>query len=51
MLVRYIGQNVPLFIGGRAVGDNAQVLEEINAMYITDVDQFSKQLNSLLIPN
>ena len=50
-LARYIGQNVALFIGGRAVGDYAQVLEEINAVYITDIDQFSKKLNSLLIPN
>ena len=50
-LARYIGQNVALFIGGRAVGDHARILEEINAMYITDIDQFSRMLNSLLIPN
>ncbi|MBW2430068.1 MAG: transposase, partial [Deltaproteobacteria bacterium] len=25
--------------------DHAQILEEINAIYITDIDQFSKKLN------
>jgi DNA-binding transcriptional MerR regulator/methylmalonyl-CoA mutase cobalamin-binding subunit len=50
-LARYIGQDVALFIGGRAVGDHPQVLEEIQAKYINDIDQFREELNSLLIVN
>ena len=50
-LARYIGQDVALFIGGRAVGDHPQVLAEINAKYVNDIDQFSEELNALLTAN
>jgi DNA-binding transcriptional MerR regulator/methylmalonyl-CoA mutase cobalamin-binding subunit len=50
-LARYIGQDVALFIGGRAIGDHTQVLAEINAKYVNDIDQFSEELNALLIAN
>ena len=50
-LGRYIGQDVTLFVGGRVVGDHTQVLEEVNAKYINDIEQFSEELNSLLIVN
>ncbi|UCD78855.1 MAG: cobalamin-dependent protein [Desulfobacterales bacterium] len=47
-LRRYVGKQVALFIGGRAVGDNALVLKEVDAKYIRDVEQFSAELNALL---
>lgn len=50
-LARYIGQDVALFIGGRAVGGHTQVLAEINAKYVNDIDQFSEELNALLAAN
>jgi methanogenic corrinoid protein MtbC1 len=50
-LARYIGQDVSLFIGGRAIGDHTQVLAEINAKYVNDIEQFSAELNALLTAN
>jgi methylmalonyl-CoA mutase cobalamin-binding subunit len=46
-LRRYIGKDIALFIGGRAAGDHTPILEEINAKYVADIDQFSQELNSL----
>jgi methanogenic corrinoid protein MtbC1 len=46
-LRRYIDRDVSLFVGGRAVADHTQILEEINARYISDIDQFSEELYSL----
>ena len=50
-LRRYVGKDVVLFVGGRAVGAHTQKLEEVTATYITDIDQFSKELYSLLTAN
>ena len=47
-LRRYVGKDLVLFIGGRAAGEYIQILEELNARYISDIDQFSEELNSLL---
>jgi MerR family transcriptional regulator, light-induced transcriptional regulator len=46
-LRRYVDRDVALFIGGRAVADYAQIIEEINAKYISDIEQFSGELDSL----
>ncbi len=46
-LRRYVDRDVTLFVGGRAVADCTQILEEINAKYISDIDQFSGELYSL----
>jgi len=50
-LRRYVGRDVALFVGGRAVGDHTHILEEVNVKYIKDIDQFSEELNSLLTLN
>jgi methanogenic corrinoid protein MtbC1 len=50
-LRRYVGGSVALLLGGRAVGDHMQILEEISAKYISDIDQLSEELNSLLTAN
>ncbi|MGD8258284.1 MAG: MerR family transcriptional regulator [Desulfobacterales bacterium] len=50
-LRRYIGKDVALFVGGRLVADHIHSLEDINARYVSDIDQFSQELNSLLIVN
>ena len=47
-LRRYIGNDVALFVGGRPVADHIHFLEDINARYVSDIDQFSQELNSLL---
>ena len=47
-LRRYVGRNTALFIGGRIVGELVQILEEVNAIYITEINQFREELNSLL---
>ena len=47
-LRRYVGKDVVLFVGGRAIGVHTQTLKEINAIYVTNIDQFSGELNSLL---
>ena len=48
-LRRYLDRDVALFIGGRAVAvvDCTQIIEEINAKYISDIDQFCEELYSL----
>ncbi len=46
-LARYLDQNVVLFVGGRVVGNHIQALEEINAKFIYDVEQFGEELKSL----
>jgi len=46
-LRRYVDKDVALFVGGRAVADCIQILEEINAKYISDIDQFCEELYSL----
>ena len=50
-LRRYVGKDVALLVGGRAVGDHAQILKDVNAKCIEDIDQFSEELNSLLADN
>jgi len=46
-LRRYIGNEVAFFVGGRAVVDYAQVLKDVDAIYIHNIEQFSDELNSL----
>jgi methylmalonyl-CoA mutase cobalamin-binding subunit len=46
-LRRYIGNDVLLFVGGRAVADHTQTLEDVKANYISQLEQFSDELNSL----
>ena len=48
-LRRYIGRELALFVGGRAVGDDLLILNEIDARYINTLDQFSEELDRLLI--
>jgi DNA-binding transcriptional MerR regulator/methylmalonyl-CoA mutase cobalamin-binding subunit len=45
-LRRYVGKALPLFVGGRAVEVHIQVLKEVNAKYISDIDQFREELSS-----
>jgi DNA-binding transcriptional MerR regulator/methylmalonyl-CoA mutase cobalamin-binding subunit len=47
-LRRYVGRNTALFIGGQIVGELVQILEEVNAIYISEISQFREELNSLL---
>jgi len=47
-LRRYVGRNTAFFIGGRIVGELIQTLEEVNAIYIEEINQFRDELNSLL---
>jgi len=47
-LRRYVGKALPLFVGGRAVEVHMQVLKEVNAKYISDIDQFREELSSFL---
>ena len=49
-LRRYVGRNTALFIGGRIVGELIQIIEEVNARYIKEINQFRDELNSLLSP-
>ena len=46
-LRRYIGNDVLLFVGGRAVADHSQILADVKANYISKLEQFSDELNSL----
>ena len=46
-LRRYIGNEVTFFVGGRAVVAHTQILIEVNANYIKNIEQFSDELNSL----
>jgi DNA-binding transcriptional MerR regulator/methylmalonyl-CoA mutase cobalamin-binding subunit len=50
-LRRYIGDDLILFVGGQAVSGHIQILEEINAKHISNVDQLSEELNSVLNEN
>ena len=47
-LRRYVGRETALFIGGRIVAELIQILEEVNATYIQEINQFRDELNSLL---
>ncbi len=47
-LRRFIGKELALFVGGRAVGRYLQVLDDLNARYIKEIDQFREELNKLL---
>jgi len=49
-LRRYVGRNTALFIGGWIVGELIQIIEEVNARYIKEINQFRDELNSLLSP-
>jgi len=46
-LRRYVDRDVVLFVGGRALLDGTQILEEINVRCISDIDQFSEEICSL----
>jgi len=48
-LRRYLGNELALFVGGRAVVDYMHILNEVDARYITALDHFSEELNRLLI--
>ena len=50
-LRRYIGDDLILFVGGQAIIGHTQILEEINAKHIPNVDQLSEELNSVLNEN
>ena len=50
-LRRYIGRDPALFVGGRAVADFMLFLEELNAKYISDIDQFCEALNAFFSEN
>ena len=50
-LRRYIGRDLALFVGGRAVADYMHFLEEVNAKYISDIDQFCEELNAFFGEN
>jgi DNA-binding transcriptional MerR regulator/methylmalonyl-CoA mutase cobalamin-binding subunit len=47
-LRRYIGSQVSLFIGGRAVGHRIRFPEEVGVKHIKDLDRFGEELNALL---
>lgn len=47
-LRRYLGKELALFVGGRAVVDYRHILNEVDARYINALDQFSLELNRLL---
>jgi DNA-binding transcriptional MerR regulator/methylmalonyl-CoA mutase cobalamin-binding subunit len=46
-LRRYIGNEVTLFVGGRALPDYVQILKDVNANYIRSIEEFSDELNSI----
>ncbi len=46
-LRRYVGNEITLFVGGRAVVDQTPVLEEVGAHYLKDIEQFSDELNAM----
>ena len=48
-LRRYVGKDVVLFVGGQAVADQTQILDEIGATFVTDLDRLSEELNALLL--
>jgi DNA-binding transcriptional MerR regulator/methylmalonyl-CoA mutase cobalamin-binding subunit len=47
-LRRYIGNDLILFVGGQAISGHIQILEEINAKHILNIDHLSEELNSVL---
>ena len=50
-LRRYIGNDLIVFLGGQAVSGHPQIIEEINAKHIPNIDQLSEELNSVLNGN
>ena len=48
-LKRYIGPEIKLFVGGRAVGDYRPLLSEADVKFIEDFEEFSSELRSLLV--
>ena len=46
-LRRYIGNEVTIFVGGRAVPDYVQILKDVNANYICNIEELSDELNSI----
>ena len=48
-LRRYVGKDIALLLGGRALEDHIQILEKVDAKYISNIEQFSEELNALLI--
>ena len=50
-LRRYIGKEMTLFVGGRAVADFAQVLIDVNVNYINNIEQFRDALNVTSLSN
>ena len=50
-LRRYIGNDLIVFLGGQAVSGHPQIIEEINAKHIPNIDQLSEELNSVLNKN
>ena len=50
-LRRYIGKELALFVGGRAAVDLIKIIEDLDAKYIKNIEDFSEELNSLLTTN
>ena len=50
-LRRYIGNDLIVFLGGQAVSGHPQIIKEINAKHIPNIDQLSEELNSVLNKN
>jgi methanogenic corrinoid protein MtbC1 len=48
-LRRYVGKDVALFLGGQGLRDQTQILDEIGAKFIADLDQLNEELNALLL--
>jgi methanogenic corrinoid protein MtbC1 len=48
-LRKYVGQDVALFIGGSSAVGQLNILEMVDATYITSIDQLSDELNTLLV--
>ena len=48
-LRRYVGKELNIFVGGRAVEDQPLMLKEINARYIHSMEDFGDELNALII--
>ncbi len=47
-LRRYVGKDMALLLGGRALENHQQILNKVDAKYISNIEQFSEELNSLL---
>ncbi len=50
-LRRYVGKDMALLLGGRALENHQQILNKVDAKYISSVEQFSEELSSLLTAN